>query len=127
MTILDCFKAALALHSTNTGEDSSLQQYAVPWANMALGEMLNAENSIRESRGEEILESAPIVLSASEEFPYSHKLNNALIYYMASNISKDDDASDWAQAYYNRYVTEVRSAMVYNAVPIVDVYGEADE
>ena len=127
MTILDCFKAALALHGTNTGEDSSLQQYAVPWTNMALSEMLNTENSIREMNGEAILDAAPMLLDINAEVPYSPKLRNALIYYMASSISKDDEASDWAQEYYNRFVSEVRNAMVYNAVPIVDVYGESDE
>ena len=126
MTILDCFKAALALHSTNTGEDSSLQQYAVPWANMAFGEMLNTENSIRESKGDAVLEAAPTLTDINDEFPYSPKLQNALIYYMASNISKDDDANDWAQGYYNRFVTETRNAAVYIPTPIVDVYGEAE-
>ena len=123
MTVMEVFGRGLAMLPTNVQEDAGLVRYAPQWVNMALSEAFEAENSVRLSRGEELLEAAPVMGDPGEEIPYCERIvSYALPYFIASQAAKDDEDMHSAEDFRARYIVALRESSRAVAVPIIDNY-----
>lgn len=131
MTVQDCFIAAQGLLATNLSEDSSLQQYAVSWVNLALHEAFDVENSIRafiKDPERPVLEDVPQLTELTDEIPYSPEISeHCLVYRLAAQMSKDDDDVFHEQYYENMFLLTLSRCQKLKGEPGVDVYREGEQ
>ena len=134
MTVTEVYTSALSLLPSSRQEDDSLRHYALLWANTALAEMFEVENSIRMNEeeagrpGRSPLTEIPLLEKEDEEVPYSGILvRGAMVYFMASLMAKDDDTDAWAIEYRNRYVVALNEAKKHIPTLIEDVYAGNNE
>ena len=128
MTGNELYEQALALVPAHAGEDDGMRRYVVGWLNLAMNETLHAENSLRQRRGEPVLDSAPLLRTMEDTVPYSPELvRYAFLYFVASLLCKDDDDNYWAQDYRTRYVVAVSEALRLRPGHVADVWsGDSD-
>ncbi|HAZ19131.1 MAG TPA: hypothetical protein DCY75_03035 [Clostridiales bacterium] len=119
----DIYKAALSLTFTAENNAQDFKTYFVPFLNLCLAEALHFENSIRESRGEEKLDSAPLITAFEEEIPYDDAITRIALPYGVASYYFQDDMDDYRyQEHRGRFVSALQDAAKIMETDIEDVY-----
>ena len=123
LTAQQIFKIGAALIAERPNDDPDMVEFSPSYLNIILQECLNAENSVREAEGRELLRCAPFIESLEAEIDYSNHLTRVAIpYALAANFYRESGDNYHEQQFRAEYVSAVNEAMVFSFKPIEDVY-----
>ena len=127
MTAKDIFTVALSFIDETTSTTTINDNFVVGWLNVLLQESLQYENSIRTSKGIDILASAPFLTSLSETIGYQDELTRiALPYGLAAFIYQNDDNEYKSSQYRNMYISALSENQKAIESDIVDYWGGSE-
>ena len=124
MTAYDIYKRTCALMFEKEGEDEAFGEKFIGILNALICEALPYENSVRQSRSEETLITAPEVCGMQERVDMCYEICSiALPYGVAAYFSQDDGEIYNSAMYRERFVNALQEAAKVSFKDIVDVYG----
>lgn len=117
------FDITMSLMSETKANSSAYLPYFLNILNSVLQECLPAENGIRESEEEELLEASPFLVSLEEEIPYHQvMLLNVVPYGVAVLLAMGDDQNEKATYFSTKYVENMQQYGSVQFIEVVDVY-----
>lgn len=123
LTAQQIFKIGAALIAERPNDDPDMVEFSPSYLNIILQECLNAENSVREAEGRELLRFAPFIESMDAEIDYNDHLTRVAIpYALAANYYRENGDNWHEQQYRNEYIAAVNDSMKFTFELIEDVY-----
>lgn len=108
MTGLQIYNLAKAKLYEDTGINIPEERYSVHFLNQTLAETFSVENNIRESNGEELLNSIPWITKIEDEIPYHEELTRtAFVYAVAEHYWQEELDTYQAEVCHGRYLQAV--------------------
>lgn len=127
MNVTQLYKTTLATMSESESNASSYLEFVIPNINMLLGELLDAENSMRTEQKLPLLASAPEVASMDDEIPYQEQICRTVMPYgLAVYLSLGDDEYSKAGFFDSRYQLSKAKYMKANYAATEDHYSDID-
>ncbi len=116
MKVKDIYENALALNISRMDDEDNLEFFAIKLFNLVLSEVFVYNNQLREKKGLQLMEKAPIVKSIDDEMPYENELYAPLSYGLASKLLSAQEEMNLAGLYNNQYVILLQ--LTCPAVPV---------
>lgn len=124
MTANDVWKLAYAQVGMVADDVADFEEETVcAWLTLLLEEALDAENSIREWKGKEMLEEAPVITSLAQHIDYSSNvLKKAMPYGIGERLWMDDENTYNARDFRARFVNALSECTKAVSRQMEDVY-----
>ena len=125
MTVQELFKQAIGIMGLTEANATTYQETLLPQVNTILGQLFDLENNLRKSKGIELLEQIPSVLSIDSVLNYQDELlKRVAVWGLAQLFALTDDDTIKAGFFGARYAEESYNVSKIIHTDVIDVYGE---